>query len=364
MRKPMRLSTLLLAAAIIAAVSAPAYALDLQQLRKDIADKGASWSAGYTEPALMREVFGRNYVNPDSKLPDIGDAKPFVFHREDPLPTTLDWRDKDGVNYVTHVRNQWDCGSCWAFATTGPIETHVAIAENWPDPKVDLSEQQLLSCSYGGCDGGFTTTSFDYARDSGLAREECMGYVQSVTSCDMCPGWESDSFKIDSWDLVTTNPLNTDAIKAALQIGPVATSITIYEDFFYYEDGVYEHVSGGYQGLHALTIIGYDDSEQSWIVKNSWGGLWGKSGFGRIKWGAAFIGLMTILPHYTSQGLGPEPPDDDAADDAQDDDVADDAADDTVADDEASDDTDDKQPISDAGSDGDDDDDDDGGCCG
>jgi hypothetical protein len=122
----------------------------------------------------------------------------------------------------------------------------------------------------------------------------------------------------------------------ALQNGPVGTSMVIYEDFEYYDGGTYQTVIGTPLGFHAVTIVGYDADAQVWYCKNSWGEYWGQDGFFTIKWGAAFIGLFTILPHYTSQGLGPWPPDDDNADD--------DAADDDAADDDQSDDDTGVQP--------------------
>ncbi len=195
----------------------------------------------------------------------------------------------------------------------------------------------MLSCDDSpgnmGCNGGFTTTSFKYAQETGLFDEECLPYHADDTwpCSDRCADWQSRLFKIDDWQIIGKwggLGATSEDIMDALQNGPVGTSLVIYDDFMYYTGGIYETVIGIPQGMHAVTVVGYNSSQQYWICKNSWGDDWGEAGFFRIKWGAAFIGLYTILPHYTSQNLGPWPDDDTTDDDAADDDAADDDSDD------------------------------------
>ena len=343
-----------------------AWALTLEEIQVAIEQSDAEWVAGDNEVWNLHQDFG--WYQAGLLLPVLtGREDYYVPSATKDLPLTLDWRDVDGVNWVTPPRNQYNCGSCWAFATSGPIESHIALAEDWPDPQIDLSEQQMLSCDdspgNNGCNGGFTTTSFNYAKNTGLFDEDCLIYHASDTwPCDdKCDDWQDRLFKIDSWQIIGQWGIfiTPEQIMDAMQNGPVGTSLTIYDDFYSYTGGVYERVIGIPLGFHAVTIVGYDANEEYWICKNSWGANWGEDGFFRIKWGAALVGMYTILPHYTSQGLGPWPDDDDTDDDVADDDAADDdAADDDLGDDDLTDD----DIFGDDDNDGDDDDDSGCGC--
>lgn len=345
------------------ALAATAQAASIEEIQQAIKEKGGQWTADYNEAWYMHELYG--WYEPTLQFPALTGREEYFAPDKSALdlPATLDWRDYQGVNFVTTPKNQYSCGSCWAFSTTGPIESHIAIAENWPDPRIDLSEQQMLSCDNSpgnqGCNGGFTTTSFEYAKNTGIFDEQCLPYHASDTwPCDdRCDDWADRLFKIDSWQIVGDWGIfiTPEQIMEAMQYGPLGTSLTIYEDFYAYTGGIYDTMISWPLGFHAVTIVGYDANQEYWICKNSWGDNWGESGFFRIKWGAAVIGMFTILPAYTSQGLGPEPDDDDVADDDDDDAVDDDDDDDN---DSGSDDDD-------TGNDFDDDDDDDndsGGC--
>ncbi len=334
---------------------------EVGHINKAIRNNGFNWVAADNEVARLNREKGW-YAGGPMVSYDLGDSLDQFqpdFSKE--LPGSMDWRDMEGANWVTPIRNQGNCGSCWAFATVGPMESAIAFAEGWIDPLINLAEQQLVSCSMAGnCDlGGLTTSSFDYAKSTGITLEECFPYHQRDASdgetCDkMCDQWHDDLFKIDSWKAVSLTGFNIEAMKQALQTGPIAASLIIYEDFMYYESGIYQNTTWIPQGMHAVTLIGYDETKGDgyWIAKNSWGAAWGEAGYFKIKYGVALIGSMSILPTYTSQSLGPWPDDDDdAADD--DDQVSDD--DDAADDDDISDD-DDPQ--------GNSDDDDDGGCCG
>jgi len=360
---------ILLAALVVLAAATLAQAASIEDIQRANKERGATWTADYNEAWYMHEYYG--WYAPTLQLPALTGRENYFVPRKSPLelPTALDWTDYNGVNFVTSPKNQYSCGSCWAFATTGPIESHIAIAENWPDPRIDLSEQQMLSCDNSpgnmGCGGGFTTTSFEYAKSAGLFDEECLPYHASDTwPCDdRCSDWADRLFKIDDWQVVRVVS-NPDLILEALQYGPVGTSLTIYEDFYAYSGGIYDTMIAIPQGFHAVTIVGYDATQEYWICKNSWGDDWGEDGYFRIKWGAAAVGIFTIMPLYTSQGLGPEPDDDDVTDD-DDDDAVDDDDDDDDDDSGTDDDDDDSGDTYDDDDDADDDDDDDndsGGC--
>ena len=107
--------------------------------------------------------------------------------------------------------------------------------------------------------------------------------------------------------MATTAP-TVDAIKNALNTyGPVNTTMEVYSDFFYYSTGVYHYTTGTYEGGHAILIVGYDDANQYFICKNSWGTGWGEQGFFRIAYSE--LNSVTQFGDYTIayQG-GPAPP--------------------------------------------------------
>jgi hypothetical protein len=103
----------------------------------------------------------------------------------------------------------------------------------------------------------------------------------------VCPYWQSDTYSIKGWEYVATTAPTADNLKSALNTyGPLVTTMNIYTDFYYYAGGVYSYAYGSYQGSHVIEIIGYDDTENCFIVKNSWGSTgdppWGESEPGSV----------------------------------------------------------------------------------
>jgi putative hemolysin len=141
-------------------------------------------------------------------------------------PSSFDWRNQGGQNWVTSVKDQGSCGSCWAFSTVGTIEGAYNIASGNPNLDLDLSEEYLVSdCytmgAYGNCCGGSYEDAFEFVRDSGIPDEDCMPYIDRTScscssSCDSnctyrsggacsdatcsnrCPDWQSKAVTIDA----------------------------------------------------------------------------------------------------------------------------------------------------------------------
>ena len=201
------------------------------------------------------------------------------------LAEGLDWRNKDGVNWVSPILNQGNCGSCVAFSSVGTLETQVNVTSGIPglDPK--FSTQDLFNCGGASCDQGWEPgPAADYMQQTGVTDEACMPYTSGASgqdvSCDQrCGDASSRAYKIVSYKQPSRGYRDIDAVKAALANGPVVTTLTVYGDFLFYSGGVYKHVTGDAEGGHAVSIVGYDDASQSWIVRNSWGTDWGNNGF-------------------------------------------------------------------------------------
>lgn len=268
-----------------------ALADELADIQKGIKEKGAKWVAGKTSMMRLTPEERRMRLGLDfSKGLSIGETVPFE-ESFGAVPVSFDWRDIDGkgTSYVTPIRNQRSCGSCWAFAATAALESYTLMTQNMPNFNLDLAEQILVSCyNLDGCSGGSPSGASSYIRSTGLPLESCFLYtafdaqdgVNSVACTQACPSWQGSTYKILNYGSVSAT---VSAIKEALvTYGPLVTTFSVYADFFSYNGGIYSYTSGTYQGGHAVLIVGYDDANQCFIVKNSWGTGWGEAGYFRI----------------------------------------------------------------------------------
>jgi len=311
MRKT-RIGVALFFAACILLAASLSLADEISQVRSAILAQHADWQAGETSMTLL---------SPAERRARLGIVKPslpvgaeMMVAADPPIvgaPATLDWRNNGG-NFVTGVRNQGGCGSCWAFAATAALESSVLRAQNTPGIDLNLSEQVLISCGSSGghdagsCAGGASYPSYasDYIRDTGLPLETCYPYTASDGSCgSACGTYQSATYQIASYAYVATSSPTVSAIRDALvSYGPLATTMDVYEDFYSYTTGVYSYATGAYEGGHAVLIVGYSDAGQYFIVKNSWGAGWGESGYFRIAYSE--IGTVVSFGQYTMRYTG------------------------------------------------------------
>lgn len=228
------------------------------------------------------------------------------------LPSRFSWRDRDGVNWNTSVKNQGYFGTCVGFATIAAVETQMRIKNNNPTQVIDLSELHVFFNGGGNFNyGWYFNPALDYLKTQGTVSENECPYSNA-------PGHNStlcqNAFKVKITDYVVLSRGNS-AIKSALMDGPVVTSMLVYQDFKYYTGSVYEHlanfvnnsgqtVTNSIAGSHAVLIVGYNDEQNCWYVKNSWGTEWGDDGYFRIKYDECNIGandafsvLMSEVPN-------------------------------------------------------------------
>jgi len=196
-------------------------------------------------------------------------TKPFDINTIKDIPDKVDWRLKGAV---TSVKDQGQCGSCWAFSATGVLEGFYFIKYG---KLLSFSEQQIVSCDKGeneGCNGGYPELAVEYAAKSGLDLEKDYPYKASDAKCKFS-AWTA--VKINTgYQFVTAN--STDALKAAIADSPVSVSIEADEDVFqHYQSGMI--TSCGANIDHAVLAVGY--TKDYFIVKNSWGTSWGVSGY-------------------------------------------------------------------------------------
>jgi len=210
------------------------------------------------------------------------------------LPTAFDWRSKGAV---TPVKNQGQCGSCWAFSSTGNMEGIWNISGN---PLVGLSEQNLVDCDHhcmqyegesvcdAGCDGGLMPNAYMYViGNGGIDTENSYPYQGEDNTCSFKTS--NIGAKFSSWTMVSGNETQMAAYMYAN--GPVSIAVDA-ELWQFYIGGVFDFPWCGESLDHGVLIVGYgvetdwfDEPLDFWTIKNSWGEDWGEDGYIRVERG-------------------------------------------------------------------------------
>lgn len=195
---------------------------------------------------------------------------------------------------VHPIRDQGQCGSCWAFAATEALSDRLCISAGID---VVLSPQYLVSCDSTsfGCDGGYPDLAWTFMSTNGVPDDSCDPYsaTNGVCSKTCADGSEIEFFHAKT---VSTYSGPTSIQAAILAGGPVETGFRVYQDFMSYSGGIYKHKTGKYLGGHAVKIIGWgvESGTKYWICANSWGTSWGINGFFNIAFGQVGIDSQAV----------------------------------------------------------------------
>ncbi|KAK3608345.1 hypothetical protein CHS0354_030800 [Potamilus streckersoni] len=231
-----------------------------------------------------------------ASIPKPAPVTPEVSRMADTLPDNFDWRNYYGINYVSPIRNQGNCGSCYAFGSMAMNEARIRVRTNNTQTPI-FSTQDIVECSeYSqGCDGGFPyLIGGKYAEDFGVVEEECNPYKGVDGKCSTKPSCERQYFTNYEYIGGFYGACNEELMRINLvKNGPIAVSFEVYDDFVHYKGGIYIHT-----GLrdkfnpfeitnHVVLVVGYGvepvTGQKYWVVKNSWGEAWGEMGFFRIR---------------------------------------------------------------------------------
>ena len=246
---------------------------------------------------LLLTILNVNATTSDNILEEL--AKPMEYSLTLPattLPSYFSWRDINGVDFTTPIRNQAPFASCETFAIVAAVETMVQYSVGYPFG-CDLSEAHLYFYSGGNLNwGSYPENDTNFLKDYGIPDEACWPYPKEKKLYPLnttSPDWQNRTVKITDWTYLPEDP---EAIKTALVTnGPVPTYFVVYDDFVDHKQGIYRHRWGKLRGIHYVCIVGYNDEPGYWIVKNSWGKKYQDNGWFNIKYGECSIEKKSFL---------------------------------------------------------------------
>ncbi len=251
--------------------------------------KSLPWKETLNQMSISSPVYGF-----DKNMKILSENKKYQYAFDltldsvDNLPKSVDWREK-GV--VSAVKDQGYCGSCWAFASTAVIESHVALETG---KLFDLSPQQIASCSpnpkqcggKGNCEGATAEIAFDYVASSeGLLEEFQYSYSSFYgveSSCSIPPAGVPKAH-IDGYVKLPSNDYKS-LMNAVAKIGPIAISVDA-SSWHAYSSGIFNGCNQVNPDInHAVVLVGYgeENGQKYWLVRNSWSASWGENGYIRL----------------------------------------------------------------------------------
>jgi len=245
---------------------------------------------------LSRDEFRSKYTG---LIPTTAEIKKRVPQKSHGVNSTLaaasiDWRTKGAV---TPIKDQGQCGSCWAFSATEQLESQYFLTYG---TLKELSPQQITSCTTAclGCNGGNPILAWDYVNSYGGQEPKAdYPYLSGITQqTGTCKNVKSEVTEdVGSTIGYMISDKASDESNMLAQIAESPMSITVdAESWQTYESGVITTASGcGTSIDHAVQVVGYNAPQSYWIVRNSWGTTWGEEGYINVEYGANVCGITS-----------------------------------------------------------------------
>ncbi|KAI3456183.1 hypothetical protein Pfo_012846 [Paulownia fortunei] len=231
---------------------------------------------------LTREEFMASrtgYIKPSNQIAPENTSFRYAYVTD--IPSSMDWREKGAV---TDIKNQEQCGCCWAFSAVASVE---GIHQITAGKLISLSEQQLLDCNTEnyGCNGGYMEIAFNYIKQKGITAYENYPYQGYQGNCNSQASASKPIVMISNYETVPHN--SESALLKAVANQPVSIGIDAGCDaFMNHQAGIFTENCGTHLN-HAVTLVGYGIDKSTgmkyWLAKNSWGTSWGENGYIRLQ---------------------------------------------------------------------------------
>ena len=215
---------------------------------------------------------------------------------------SVDWRNRFGTPWLTKVKDQGPCGSCYIFSAVGVVEAMLRIEHAiWsPRSEGDVGDSiSLFMGTHGKCEGGSPAYVLDWIKQNGVADPGCWPYIPGERVTGATADRLGRTGKLDGYTWLS----GAANMKAWIDAnGPISACFACYPDFdgACQNDSVYVcNPASGKSDGHCIVIVGYDDAKKAWLIRNSWGPGWGTGGYGWFGYGQGANGLE----HYSSLGI-------------------------------------------------------------
>jgi len=250
------------------------------------ADSGATFAVNQFSGMSFEEFAAAYLTDSEPESHNVDPTKVNVNYLEEDanVAASIDWVAKGGV---TPVKDQGQCGSCWAFSTMAAVE---AVHKIKTSKNVDLSEQQLVDCNTNGnsgCSGGSATTALQWLESNPACTTASYSYKATEGTCKSCT---SAGVTVTGVNLVTSR--SESALASALNGSPASVSVNADSSWQHYSSGILTTPTTCSHN-HAVLAVGY--TSDAWKIKNSWGSSFGESGFIRIAKGLSGCGASGIV---------------------------------------------------------------------
>jgi len=237
----------------------------------------ANFTVGHNKFSDMSESEKASYRGRIPKAAKTGETRSFSALN---LPESVDWRG----TCVNAIRDQGQCGSCWAFSSVASLEGAHCVATGTLS---QFSEQQLVDCAYVkygnfGCNGGLEDNAFNYYESNAAIARDDYPYTATKGTCQAST-MNSTGVEVSTYVDITSE--SESDIMAAIAQQPISVAIQANRMVFQlYNGGIFDSTSCGTSLDHAVALVGYgtEGGQAYYILRNSWGTSWGESGYMRI----------------------------------------------------------------------------------